>query len=87
MQVIHGVDVASNKEMESSHWPNADRVDVSRSEGVIREALRFKYEVENGQHAEKLVNSASISINSSSKTKTMQLSQNSYFEESFEIYH
>jgi len=87
MQVIHGVDVASNKEMESSHWPNTDRVDVSRSKGVIREALRFKYEVENGQHAEKLVNSASISINSSSKTKTMQLSQNSYFEESFEIYH
>ena len=69
---IQGDGVDSTDEMESNHWPNANRVDVASSEGVARETPRFEFEVENGLHS---------ASNSSSKTKTAQYSQNGYSEE------
>jgi len=67
---IQGDGVDSTNEMESNHCLNANRVDVANSKGVAKETPRFEFEVGNSLH--------SASINSSSKTKTTQFSQNVY---------
>ena len=74
---VQGDGVNSADELVSNHWPNVERMDGANSEGVEREALRFDLEGKDVLH--------SASINSNSKTKAVQFSQNGYSKEVIKI--
>jgi len=83
MPKFNGNDVASMADVVRNHRTCGARLDGARLDGVLRESPLIEVEAEelSGQPAGKMGNSASIRVSSSIKTKTEQLSGNSYSEE------